>query len=281
MKARILNIALAFAVILSLSCCGVGDEILNDESPTETTSEAAETTEELTADETTYETTTEAATETTTEETEEVTSVETTLTIPDEETILASLTDEEKEVWLSMPDIVTMRMLMRWDDDNFLYTEIVYIDKMGQIKKIISPDKPESSEEEHKIEWLNDQIRQNEDAELSDVANIHTLIKFYNTFICVDNDSKWIPNYTVGLAVYIERHYWFEIYGIRNDGKNGFETIQFADGDAGYYYLRRNKTNDGESSDKTGRETVDLYLKLDPFMVDSPGGIGHLVGEEG
>ena len=34
MKARILNIALAFAVVLSLSCCGVGDEILIDEIPT-------------------------------------------------------------------------------------------------------------------------------------------------------------------------------------------------------------------------------------------------------
>ena len=284
------SLALALAVVLSLSCCGVGDEILIDEIPTETTSEAAETTsettEELTADETTYETTTEEMTETTTEETEEVTSEETSLTIPDEETILASLSDEEKEVWLSMPDIVTMRVLSRYDEEEeeicteFLYNEIIYIDKMGQVKKFITYDDYTSPDDDIIVAWLSDQISQNEDAELANVADIHKLLKFYNTFMCIDSDSQRVLNYTVGVSEEFNRHYYFRLYGIRNSLKNGLETLLLSKGNAGRYYVPRNYTDEGEPRDESGRKTFDLYLKLDPFMVKGGGGYGHLIDEE-
>ena len=235
---KAISFALAFAVVLSLSCCGVGDEILIDE-------------------------------------------------IPDEETILASLSDEEMEVWQTMPYIVTMRMLERYDKnevklyDKYLYTEIVYIDKIGRVKKFITYDKCRSSEDDKTIDWLNNQIRQNENAELVDVADIHTLIDFYNTFMRIDSDSKFYERYLVGLDVYIERHYWFELYGIRNNGKNDFETLLISSSDAGNPYIRRNHTEKNEPLDTSGRETLDIYLQLDSFMVNIPGGIGHLTDEEG
>ena len=253
MKIRILNIALAFAVVLSLSCCGAWDEILIDEIPTKTTSETAETT-----------------------------SVETSLTIPDEETKLASLTDEEKEVWLSMPDIVTMRALYRYDeDDQFLYTEIVYIDKIGRVNKFISYDDCKSPYDDVIIPWLNDQISHNENAEIADTADIHTLIEFYNTFMRIDNDSKLYLRYTITLGIEIKRHYGFELYGIRNNGKNDFETLLISSNNAGNPYIRRNHTEKNEPLDTSGDDTLELYLQLDPFMVLEAGGLGHLVGEEG
>ena len=299
MKTRLLNIfksfAMAFAVVLSLSCCGVGDEALIDEITTETTEATettiSETTGELTTPEITTEeiteTTIKETTETTTDETEEVTTEETTLTIPDEGTILASLSDEEKEVWLSMPDIVTIRLLRRYDEDEedfyseFLYTEVIYIDKTGQTKKFISPDKLAPSKTECTIEWINDQISRNEDAELINVADIHTLIKFYNSFMEINSNTKWVINHTIGLAEYIERHYWFEIFGVRNNYENELETIRILDGDAGDYYMPRHYTDEGEPIYNSGRELVDLYLKIDPFMVDAGGGVGYLVGEDG
>ena len=271
MKARILNIALAFAVVLSLSCCGVGDEILIDEIPTETTSETAETPEELTADETTYETTTEKMTETTSEETEEVTPEATALTIPDEETILASLSDEEKEVWLSMPDIVTMRVLMlydKWEKEQyseFLYNEIIYIDKIGQVKKIISYEEIITNDEDEYIEWLNGQISQNKDVEIINVADIHTLIEFYKTFKLINSDCVSSSIYGGIRADDIDpTHHYFKIYGIRNDGDVGFETLEISIGSTYNFRIQRNKN---DVSNTSGIDTLDLYLQLDPFMV--------------
>ena len=273
---RSISLAMAFAALLSLSCCGVGDEVLIDKIDTETTSEEAtettnsETTEELT----TLETTTEEITETTTEET--------SLTIPDEATILASLTDEEKEVWLSMPDIVTIRMLERFDDNDkkILYTEIVYIDKMGQTKKFVTHDNPNSFDDAGTIEWLNDQINQNEDVEFVGVADTHKLIKFYNALMCIDSNSKLYLSYSITPDEYIKRHYYFQIYGIRTDGKNDIETLRFSSNDAGNPHIRRNYTAKGEPFDTSGTKTLDLYLQLEPFMVLKDGGLGHLTGEE-
>ena len=66
---KVFFIAAAFSVLLSISCCGGGDEILIDEIPTETTSETAETTsEEMTEETTTEETTEESTTKTLSEE---------------------------------------------------------------------------------------------------------------------------------------------------------------------------------------------------------------------
>ena len=294
MKTRILNIfksfVMAFVAMLSLSCCGVGDEVLIDEIDTETTSEATETTaketEELTTPEITTEETTETTTEetaeTTTDETEEATPEEPKELTPEEIAILETLTDEEKEVWLSMPDIVTMRMLKRWDDDgNLLYTEAVYIDKSGGVKKIICSDKPKSIYTDDIIDWLNDQIIQNKDAEYVDAANIHKLIEFYNTFMLVDRNTKFSARYSIGFAEEIKRPYWFEIYGIRDNGEKEFETLLISRGDAENLTVRNNYTDDyWDFVDTYGDDTLELYLKLDPFVIPGVGISGHLVGEK-
>ena len=206
------------------------------------------------------------------------------------ETILATLTDEEKEVWLSMPDIVTIRMLYRYDnEDNFLHNEIVYIDKMGQIYKLISNDKYSSSDYNDIIGWLNNNISQNEDAEIADTADIHTLIEFYNTLICIDSNSKL--EHWGGFCVdeYIERHYYFKIYGISNNGENNLKTILISEGDAGSYSIQHNYIRERnmygiyekKNIDTFGGDTFKLYLKIDPFMVKGSGGTGHLTGEDG
>ncbi|MCH5193117.1 MAG: hypothetical protein J1F11_04080 [Oscillospiraceae bacterium] len=223
---------------------------------------------------------------------------ETTETTADEtaEAILSTLTDKEKEVWLSMPDIVTIRLLRRYNGDDgdlyseFLYTEVIYIDKTGQVKKFISPDKLAPSETECTVEWIHDQISRNEDAELINTADIHKLIKFYNTLTYIDPNSRLEYWGGIGLAEYIERHYWFEIFGIRSDGgKNIYEVLEISEGDAGDYSIQHNyieKRNmfgiyEKKNIDTYGRDTFNLYLELDPFMVDRPGGVGHLTGEEG
>ncbi|MCH5349400.1 MAG: hypothetical protein J1E40_08765 [Oscillospiraceae bacterium] len=263
---------------------GTTEGIVSEETTTpETTTEVTTTPTATTEATTPPETTTEETTQTTPEET---TTIETTTheITAEEAAILAELTDEEKQVWLTMPDIVTMRMLTRYNEkekeiySEFLYNEIVYIDKMGQVRKFITYDDSGSPYDDVIIPWLNDQISENENAELIDVADIHTLIKFYNTFMCIDSDSQWISNHTIGLNVEFYRHYWFEIYGIRNNGENPFETLLISSGDAGDYEIRRNKTEEGEPKDKSGRETFDLYLELDPFMVKN-GFYGYLTGE--
>ncbi|MCH5194496.1 MAG: hypothetical protein J1F11_11075, partial [Oscillospiraceae bacterium] len=188
------------------------------------------------------------------------------------------LSDEEKEVWLSMPDIVTMRLLSRWDnDDNFLHNEIIYIDKIGQVKKFITYDDYDST---NVIPWLNDQISQNEDAEITNVADIHTLIEFYNTFMLVDRNTKFSPRHSIGLAIEIERPYCFEIYGIRDNGEKEFETLLIADGDAENLSVRNNYTDDyWDFVDTYGNDTFELYLELDPFVIPGVGYSGHLANE--
>ena len=286
-----ITLALAFAIVLSLSCCGVGDEALVDETTTEpTTTTTEKVTEETTEETTTPAATTEATTtsEITTEETtqttpEETTTIETTTheITPEEAEILAELTDEEKQVWLTMPDIVTMRMLKRYEDDGvFLYTEVVYIDKLCNVKKIICYDTPKSIDSDDIIEWLNEQIGQNKNTELIDVADIHSLIKFYNTFMCIDRNSKFHARYSIGLAMEIERHYWFEIYGIRDNGENEFETLLISRGNAENLSIRGDYTDDWDFVDTYGNDTLNLYLKLDPFVVPGVGYGGHLAGED-
>lgn len=214
---------------------------------------------------------------------------ESTLTITDEETILASLTDEEMAVWETMPYIITMRMLERFDDndDELLSTEIVYIDKIGRVKKFISYDECGLSDNDT-IEWLNNQISQNKDAEIVNTADIHTLIEYYNTFMRIDKDSEFDQRYLVEVSWYIERHYWFKIYGIRDDNENGFEILNISFGDAGNPYIRFKNldirytyNHKDEPLDTLGGETLDLYLQLDPFMVLCGGNMGYLTGEEG
>ena len=232
------------------------------------------TTSETTEEQTILETTTEATLE------------ETALTIPDEETILSSLTDEEKEVWLSMPDIVTMRVLDRYDEkekheyDDFLYSEIVYIDKMGQVKKIITYDECNSSDDDIIVPWLNDQINQNEAAEITNVADIHALIEFYNTFKHIDSNAKSRQRYSgYRPDENIVWHHFFRIYGIRNDGESSFETMEISSGTAGYLYVRYNETEENDFSDTSGIDTLDLYLQLDPFLMDAGKTYGTLTDE--
>ncbi|MCH5193300.1 MAG: hypothetical protein J1F11_05010, partial [Oscillospiraceae bacterium] len=167
-----------------------------------------------------------------------------------------------------------------------LYNEIIYIDKIGQVKKFITYDDYDSRDVV--VAWLNGQISQNEDAELIDEADIHTLIEFYNTLTCIDPNSKLQHWGGPGLCVEFDRHYWFRIFGVRSDGgKNSYEALEISAGDAGYYSIQHNYIDKYDSHgvlerkdiDKYGRDTFDLYLKLDPFMIKGGGGSGNLVGE--
>ncbi|MCH5349784.1 MAG: hypothetical protein J1E40_10715, partial [Oscillospiraceae bacterium] len=204
---------------------------------------------------------------------EETTTIETTTheITSEEAAILAKLTDEEKEVWLTMPNIVTMRLTERYNANlekpfsEFLYTEIICIDKLGQIKKITCPDSPGFDDT---ISWLNEKINMNREIELVDIVNIHSLIKFYSTFMCVDRKGKYSTNPALSLDWEVLKDYYFELYGIRSDGVNGFETLKISYGDAESIGVKCNYSDDWEIIDTYGSDTFKLYFKLDPLMKD-------------
>ncbi|MCH5194005.1 MAG: hypothetical protein J1F11_08600 [Oscillospiraceae bacterium] len=122
---KVISLAMAFAVVLSLSCCGMGDEVRIDETPTETTSEAAEaTSEKMTEEATTSETTQ-----------EEITISETT-----EETTETLSKEELDALAKNMPEIVFVLSYQVFHENIFGY----YVTNTGEVKMFdfreIAPD---------------------------------------------------------------------------------------------------------------------------------------------
>ncbi|MCH5349215.1 MAG: hypothetical protein J1E40_07820 [Oscillospiraceae bacterium] len=240
-----ISLALAFAIVLSLSCCGISGETI----PKPTINEITETTSEITPENI----------------------AEALQVTPEELSILAELNSYEKETWQTMPDIVTIRILSYFEPER-LQTEVVYIDKWGNVKKFIGPYTT-PREYDSSLDWATDQISQNKDAELVDVADIHTLIEFYNTFKRVDRDYKFYCGYEM-LSYVDKANYGFGIYGIRSDGENGFETLKFSRGTEYEYEIRLNDINNEDYIDMSGIEAFDLYLKLDLLIKDAGGVLG-------
>ena len=81
---------------------------------------------------------------------------ETTVSETTAATIPADLTEEEMAIWESMPDIVTMRV---YNDFITETTEILYITKYGEMKSFTLEG---NSENYHDIEWINEEIENNE-----------------------------------------------------------------------------------------------------------------------
>ena len=172
-------LALAFAVVLSLSCCGVGDEILIDEIPTETTSEAAE---ELTADETTYETTTEEMTD---------------------ETTAQTLSEEElDELVQNMPEIVFVLSYQVYHENIFGY----YVKNTGEVKMFdfreIAPDEiydiPDVYGRLEEVTYDGLYIRKNGKAfeKIISEDNLKSLsedelIGYYKQLLLIEGDAKY------------------------------------------------------------------------------------------
>ena len=124
--------------------------------------------------------------------------------------------------------------------------------------------------------------------------DIHTLVKFYDTITHIGEDHTLYQRVGSGPAPAVEvyRHYYFELFGVKKaDDEDSYEPLVISGGDAEYYKVQRNyiRTYDDdkpylfkdEDIDTYGQEAIDLYLKLDPFVIPGVGISGHLVGEKG
>ena len=148
-----------------------------------------------------------------TEETE--TTLETEMTAPNE------LTEEEMQIWESMPDIVTMRVLNHYETET---TEIMYIEKSGAMKSFVCDEYYSTS---NNSEWIISKIN-NYKAETIGVVDLHALIDFYSILLLVDLKKEMYKESSMlmYLPVEYEHNYEYIVYGLYKNGKN----VRFAEG---------------------------------------------------
>ncbi len=165
-----------------------------------------------------------------------------------EAAIPSDLTDEEKAILDSMPEIVTMRAYQDYKNNT---TEILYIKKNGEARSFVSTDSPKIRD----TEWVKEQIDKYEGT-IVDAVNVHKLIDFYNTFLLIDEESLMSPRQLMSMNVVRETTHWYEIYAVKND------TVDFISCGTLFGGLAAEHTKE----DPNGDEAYFKYIEIDPFI---------------
>ena len=230
-----ITLALAFAAVLSLSCCGVGDEALIDETTTETTT----TTTETTIEETTEETTT------------------------------GTLSEEELDkLAQNMPEIV---FVLSFED---VYNENIYgfyVLNTGKIKiydfRKIAPDEiysiPDVYDrlEEATCERLEPKIDHDSDFYEDMLVTEDELItlsqdeltEYYKRLLLIDGDAGYVG--WGGVSFGGELGY-YKFYGIKNNGHGKKECVLLS----GY--------GDDSEYEHSNSDATKMYVEFQSFLPD-------------
>ncbi len=179
---------------------------------------------------------------------------ETTVSETTAATIPADLTEEEMAIWESMPDIVTMRV---YNDFITETTEILYITKYGEMKSFTLEG---NSENYHDIEWINEEIKNNE-VQAVKTASISQLIELYNTISLIDMDSQLISRQSMSLDPQRKNTYNYAIYAMCNT-----ENICVSRGYNTKEYILDNLY---------GEDVFKIYLNIDFFKRSNDTGLSY------
>ncbi|MBQ8176908.1 MAG: hypothetical protein IJ035_07750 [Oscillospiraceae bacterium] len=171
---------------------------------------------------------------------------ETTVSETTAATIPADLTEEEMAIWESMPDIVTMRV---YNDYVTETTEILYIDKQGTIKKVISD---EYYTENRDIDWLYNKVITCE-TQIIDIASIQYLTELYSIFKVVDTQKALKSIHTFINQIHYDITYSYEIYFFNGNG--GIDLVAYG-----------RTANDYILDDDSGYDLRLKYAEIDDFI---------------
>ncbi|MBQ5319599.1 MAG: hypothetical protein J6K17_10930 [Oscillospiraceae bacterium] len=172
---------------------------------------------------------------------EETTVSETTAAI-----IPTDLTEEEMAIWESMPDIVTMRV---YNDYETKTTEILYIDKQGTIKKVVSD---EYYIENRDVDWLYNKLITCE-SQIIDIASIHYLTELYSIFKIIDTQKALKSIHTFMNQIHYDITYSYEIYFFNENG--GIDLVAYG-----------RTANDYILDDDNGYDLRLKYAEIDDFI---------------
>ena len=164
---------------------------------------------------------------------------QTTVTTP------TDLTEEEMEIWESMPEIVTMRV---YNDFRREISEILYITKYGETKCFISEN---FYDYQINMEQIYNEII-NTDVKYKGEIDIHKLIEFYALFLTIDKDTKLMPTSLLVADTVEPITYSYEVcclYGYN-------EVLTISEG-----FTRDHSV----LNSSYGKQLVKQYLELDKF----------------
>ena len=183
------------------------------------------------------------------EETE--TTVETEMTAPNE------LTEEEMQIWESMPDIVTMRVLNHYETET---TEIMYIEKSGAMKSFVCDEYFDVSTFTGNItEWFKENLGNFNKIVKKDTINVKQLITLYTLFTESNNDSKLTDKNLLSTGVQRETTHSFQIY--INTNENVFFPIG-----TGLITVGGRVNNERILDCVSGIDIYVAYIEIDSFI---------------